>query len=139
MSRRDIYHNTVKSALQKAGWRITHDPFPLEIGRKRLSIDLSAERLISASRETEEILVEVKSFVGQSDVSDLEKALGQYVLYQQILQDMNVDRKLFLAIPSLTYKSVFKIEIGELLLRNKILNLIVFDQQTESIVQWLPT
>ncbi|MFM6816695.1 MAG: element excision factor XisH family protein, partial [Dolichospermum sp.] len=31
MSRRDIYHNTVKIALQKDGWTITHDPFPLQI------------------------------------------------------------------------------------------------------------
>jgi hypothetical protein len=53
MSGRDIYHDTVKSALQKAGWQITHDPFPLEIGMKRLSIDLGAARLIAASQGTE--------------------------------------------------------------------------------------
>ena len=38
--------NTVKSALQKDGWVITHDPFPLQIGKKRLSADLGAEYLI---------------------------------------------------------------------------------------------
>lgn len=42
MSRRDIYHDTVKRALQKDGWTITHDPFPLRIGNKRLSADLGA-------------------------------------------------------------------------------------------------
>ncbi|MHC5595973.1 MAG: element excision factor XisH family protein, partial [Nostoc sp.] len=81
MPAKDIYHNTVKFALQKDGWTITHDPFPLQIGKKRLSADLGAERLISAEKETQRIVVEVKSFVGQSDVKDLEQALGQYVLY----------------------------------------------------------
>jgi hypothetical protein len=27
---RDLFHNTVKAALQKDGWRITHDPSPLK-------------------------------------------------------------------------------------------------------------
>jgi hypothetical protein len=83
MARRDIYHDTVKRALQKDGWTITHDPFPLQIGNKRLSADLGAERLISAEKGIQKIVVEVKSFVGQSDVKDLEQALGQYVLYRQ--------------------------------------------------------
>ena len=43
MPAKDIYHNTVKIALQKNGWIITHDPFPLKIGKKRLSADLGAD------------------------------------------------------------------------------------------------
>ncbi|WP_366933313.1 element excision factor XisH family protein [Nostoc sp. NMS7] len=39
------------------------------------------------------MVVEVKSFVGQSDVKDLEQALGQYVLYRQILNEMGSDRR----------------------------------------------
>lgn len=65
-----IYHDTVKRALQKDGWTITHDPFPLQIGKKRLSANLGAERLISAERGLQRIVVEVKSFVEQSDVKD---------------------------------------------------------------------
>ncbi|NJL22025.1 MAG: fatty-acid synthase [Leptolyngbyaceae cyanobacterium SM1_3_5] len=95
MPARDIYLNTVRSALQKDGWTITHDPFPLQIGKKRLSAGLGAERLISAEKETQRIVVEVKSFVGQSDVKDLEQALGQYVLYRQILNEMQSDRSLY--------------------------------------------
>jgi XisH protein len=37
---KDIYYDTVKIALQKNGWIVTHDPFPLQIGKKRLSADL---------------------------------------------------------------------------------------------------
>jgi hypothetical protein len=138
VSARGIYHDTVKSALQKDGWTITHDPFPLQIGKKRLAIDLGAERLISAENATRKIVVAVKSFVGQSDVKDLEQALGQYVLYRQILNEMNSERILYLAISRITFNSVFTIELGKVLLKNQIIKLIVFDDESEAIVEWIP-
>lgn len=138
MSARDIYHNTVRLALEKDGWTITHDPFPLQIGKKRLSADLGAERLISAEKELQKIVVEVKSFVGQSDVKDLQQALGQYVLYNQILNEMEIKRVLYLAVSQPTFNSVFSIELGQILLKNQIVRLIVFDDESEVIVQWIP-
>jgi XisH protein len=138
MPRRDIYHYTVKQALEKAGWTITHDPFPLQIGQKRLSADLGAERLISAEKGTEKIVVEVKSFVGESDVKDLEQALGQYILYRQILNEIGEERKLYLAVSRPIFNSVFSIELGQILLKNQIIKLLVFDDTTEEIVQWIP-
>jgi hypothetical protein len=138
VSARDIYHDTVKRALQKDGWTITHDPFPLKIGKKRLSVDLGAERLISAENATRKIVVEVKSFVGQSDVKDLEQALGQYVLYRQILDEMGDVRILYLAVSQLTFNSVFTIELGQVLLKNQIVKLVVFDDESEAIVGWIP-
>lgn len=128
----------MKRALQKGGWTITHDPFPLQIGKKRLSADLGAERLISAERGLQRIVVEVKSFVGQSDVKDLEQALGQYVLYRQILNEMGIERDLYLAVTQPTFNSVFTIELGQVLLKNQVVKLIVFDDEREAIVQWIP-
>ena len=138
MPAKDIYHDTVKRALEKDGWTITHDPFPLQIGKKRLSADLGAERLISAERGLQRIVVEVKSFVGQSDVKDLEQALGQYVLYRQILNEMGVERSLYLAVSQSTFNSVFAIKLGQVLLKNRVVKLIVFDDESEAIVQWIP-
>ena len=138
MPAKDIYHDTVKRALQKDGWIITHDPFPLQIGRKRLSADLGAERLINAEKGTQKIVVEVKSFVGRSDVKDLEQALGQYILYREVLNEMRIDRSLYLAISQPTFNSVFTIELGQVLLKNQIIKLIVFDDKSEAIVQWIP-
>ncbi|WP_083782381.1 element excision factor XisH family protein [Nostoc punctiforme] len=51
----------------------------LQIGKKSLSADLAAERLISVNKGFQRIVVKVKSFVTQSDVKDLEQVLGQYV------------------------------------------------------------
>ncbi|PSB46291.1 fatty-acid synthase [filamentous cyanobacterium Phorm 6] len=138
MSAKDIYHNTVKRALQKDGWTITHDPFPMQIGRKRLSADLGAERLINAEKGREKIVVEVKSFVGRSDVKDLEQALGQYVLYRQVLNEMQINRNLYLAISEEVFNSVFTIELGQVLLKNNLVKLLVFDKKSEAILQWIP-
>ncbi len=48
------------SKLQNDGWTITHDPSPLQIGKKRLSVDLGAERLISAEKGIQKIVVEAR-------------------------------------------------------------------------------
>ncbi len=80
MSARDIYHNTVRTALQKDGWIITHDPFSLEYGIRRIYADLGAEKLFAAEKESRKIVVEVKSFRRPSEVEDLQEAVGSYVL-----------------------------------------------------------
>lgn len=76
MPSKDIYHETVKNSLIKDGWAITHDPLKLGLGKRRLYVDLGAEKLIAAQKGTAKIAVEVKSFVGASEIEDLEKALG---------------------------------------------------------------
>jgi XisH protein len=138
MTRKDIYHYTVKKALDKDDWKITHDPFRLRIGKKRLAMDLGAERLISAEKGTRKIVVEVKSFVGRSDVKDLQQALGQYVLYHQVLVEQNIGRELYLAVPLRTYQSIFQSELGAILLKNKLVRLLVFEEIQEVIVEWVP-
>jgi hypothetical protein len=95
-------------------------------------------RLINAEKGTQKIVVEVKSFVGRSDVRDLEQALGQYILYRQVLNEMRIDRNLYLAISKPAFKSVFTIELGQVLLKNQIAKLIVFDEKSEAILQWIP-
>jgi XisH protein len=63
MPAKDRYHDTVKNALIKDGWTITHDPLRIRLARgKNLFVDLGAERLLAAERGTEKIAVEVKSF-----------------------------------------------------------------------------
>jgi XisH protein len=85
MPAKDIYHNAVRNALEKDSWQITKDPFILKWGTRDLYIDLGAEKLIAAEKSGEKIAVEIKSFIGASPVTDLENALGQYILYYDIL------------------------------------------------------
>ncbi len=136
MPARDIYHNAVKNALIKDGWKITHDPLRLEWGGRDLYIDLGAEELFAAEKENRQIAVEIKSFIGASDMADLEKALGQYVLYHDVLAETEPTRKLYLAIPRKALVDIFQEPIGKLLLKNNRVQLFSFDPHTEEIVQW---
>jgi len=76
MPKLDIYHDTVKRALEKDNWTITHDPFLLKIGERKLYAELGAARLISAEKGPEKIVVEIKSFIGKSEVNDLEELIS---------------------------------------------------------------
>jgi hypothetical protein len=49
-----------------------------------------------------------------------------------------VSTLLYLAISQLTFNNVFSIELGQVLLKNQIVKLIVFDDESEVIVQWIP-
>lgn len=138
MPARDIYHDVVKQSLIKDGWTITDDPLHLKWGRKDMYIDLGASQLLAAERESQKIAVEIKSFTGRSELDDLEKALGQYVLYLDILVELQPERLLYLALPVWAYESLFEEPLGQLLLKNNRLCLIVFDPDKELIEKWIP-
>ncbi|MFM1843300.1 MAG: hypothetical protein RLZZ490_2042, partial [Cyanobacteriota bacterium] len=126
-------------ALIKDGWTITHDPLSLKLRKgKRLFVDLGAERLIAAEKDTQKIAVEIKSFVGASVMKDLEEALGQFMLYFQLLSRYDPERTLYLAVAEDIRKTVFEEEAGEILIENSIIRLITFDPIQEAIVQWIP-
>ncbi len=72
----DVYHEVVKNALIKDGWTITHDPLILPFGTCKVYVDIGAEAPIAAEKDGRKIAVEIKSFVGVSEVADLESALG---------------------------------------------------------------
>lgn len=67
---KDIYHDTVRTALEKEGWLITDDPLTLKVGRRRVLVDLGAEKLLAAEREGRRIAVEIKSFLSPSPLYD---------------------------------------------------------------------
>ena len=138
MPKRDIYHEAVKRALQRDGWEITHDPFTLQRNRKNLYADLGAERLISAEKGHQKIVVEIKSFVSKSDVKDLEQALGQYVLYQKLLEDFEPERRLYLAVTTTIFNAVFKDGLGDILLAKHVIRVVVFHAEKEVITAWIP-
>jgi len=137
MPQRDLFHTAVVEALQHDGWTITHDPLELAFGDRKVFADLGAERPIGAERGEEKIAVEVKSFIGKSDIHELELAVGQYNLYQAILKHTEPNRLLFLAVPNFAYEGVFSEPIGQLMLEAEQLLLIVFNDQEGRIVKWI--
>ena len=138
MPARNIYHNAVRNALIKDDWTITHDPLSLKWGKKDMYVDLGAEQLLAAEKAKRKIAVEVKSFTGLSEMSDLEKAIGQYIVYHDVLGQVEPDRELYLAVSAEVASGLFEEPIGELLLRNNRVRLLVFEPDAEAIVKWIP-
>ncbi len=67
-----------------------------------------------------------------------ENALGQFIFYNDVLEIREPERTLFLAIRLDVYTKLFETdEAGKLLLRNKRLRLLVFNEETEEIIKWI--
>lgn len=137
MPAKGFFHDAVKHALVKDGWAITDDPLRLRWGSKDLYVDLGAEQLVAAEKAEEQIAVEIKSFAGPSDVKDLEQAMGQFVLYHDVLARQQPARVLYLAVPDDVRHDIFQEPLGQLMLENKRLRLLVFDPQQEVILEWI--
>ncbi len=137
MPAKDTFHDVVKNALIKDGWTITHDPYTLSFGSTRVYADLGAERPIAAERAGQKIAVEIKSFLGDSNVRDLEQALGQFVLYRLLMRNVEPDRLLLLAVPESAYKSILEGSTGRDLIGELQLKIAIFNPDREEILQWL--
>ena len=138
MPAKDFFHDIVRNCLIKDGWEITHDPFVLKWGKKDMFVDLGAEKLLVAQKEGKKIAVEVKSFTGPSEIEDLKNALGQYILYHDILEKVEPDSSIYLAIREAVYVDLFEEPVGTLLLEKQRIQLLVFDHKTEKILKWIP-
>ena len=71
-------------------------------------------------------------------MDDLEKAVGQYILYYDVLKKTEPDRELYLAVPEEIFADLFEEPIGKLLIENQRLRLMVFDPFREVILKWIP-
>jgi XisH protein len=103
MPAKDRYHDAIKNALIKDGWTITADPYLIKYEDAELYADLAAEKPIAAERQGKKIVVEIKSFIGRSLMYDFHNALGQYIVYRNLIQLTEPEYKLYLGIDDLVY------------------------------------
>jgi hypothetical protein len=135
---KDVFHQQVKNALIKDTWNITHDPLTIRISEAvKLQIDLAAESAIAAERDSEKIAVEIKSFIGDSDISAFHTALGQYLNYCQALEEQEPERIVYLAIPVETYQDFFQLPFIQRAIERYQVKLIIYDPKLEEIKQWI--
>ena len=137
MPAKDQYHDCVRQALIKDGWVITHDPLRLSWGGKDLYVDLGAVQLLAAEKGERRIAVEIKSFLGDSEIDDLEKALGQFVLYRAVLAARQPGWVLFLAVPEDVARDVFDAPLGRLMVADQSVRIFGFDSKSEVITRWI--
>lgn len=133
---KDKYHNLIIELLKEDGWVITHDPFYVKTLITKVEIDLGAERVIAAEKDSEKIAVEIKSFLGHSTLHDFYKAVGQFALYLAALEEKEPSRTLFLAIPQNAYSYLFKDPLIQKVATLNHIKLIVFNVKTKKIVLW---
>jgi hypothetical protein len=133
----DFYHIAVRNALIKDGWTITDDLFTIEFKGLRLYADLGAEKRISREVEERRIAIEVKVFNRPSLISELEKAVGQCVIYRSLLSRVDPERKLFLAVSEIIFQDFFQRRAVQVISSDQQINLLIFDSEREAIVQWI--
>jgi hypothetical protein len=104
--------------------------------KRKLQIDVGAERLLAAQKGDDKIAVEIKSFIGANDLEDLYQALGQFILYRKALSVKDPERRLFLSIRVETYQQMFADEEGESLRAEVGINILVVHTNLEEIVLW---
>ncbi|GAA6622548.1 element excision factor XisH family protein [Scytonema sp. NUACC26] len=139
MPARDIFHESVKVALQKDGWTILREDWYIEVDSMGLAIyiDLAAQKLIEAEKDGLRIAVEIKSFVGDSNMTAFQKALGQFLVYVKAVKKQLHEWTVYLAIPVDIYNGFFlKFEFIREMVDEYDLKLIVFHPGTKEIVLW---
>lgn len=137
MPAKDIYHDTVKRALIKDGWTITAENMRFPWGGTQTYIDILAEEIFIAEKEGRKIAVEVKSFIGKSNLSEFEKAIGQFIIYRIAMRKKEPNRELFLAVEKEVYNEFFLNPDVIELVESESLRILIFDKKTEAIVKWI--
>ncbi|MBD2183601.1 XisH family protein [Planktothrix sp. FACHB-1355] len=137
MPAKDIYHDAVKNALIKDGWTITADPYTIEYEDAELYADLAAEKPIAAELNGRKIIVEIKSFISPSLMRDFENALGQYILYRNLLKLNNQRYEIYLAVRDSIFDTFFQRKSIQAVVKLNEIALIVFSNEREEIVEWI--
>ena len=126
----------MRKGLEKEGWIITDDPLEINIGNVEMYIDLGAERILAAEKANEKIAVEIKNFIGSSNISQFHTALGQFFNYRLALEEQEPERILYLAVPLTIYQLFFGLKFIEKAIESSEMKLIVYEPRSEVIVRW---
>jgi XisH protein len=99
-------------------------------------LNLGAERLIAAEKSGQKIAVEIKSFVGTSEVTAFHLALGQILNYRLALKKEAPERILYLAIPKDTYEDFFTRQFIQDSVAEYQVKLLIFDAIKQEVYLW---
>jgi XisH protein len=136
LPRKDRIHDAVKSALVRAGWIVTDDPFRIHYEDVDVYADLRIERT-DGDNSSGALVIEIKSFLDESAVHSLETALGQYTAYRTLLDEVAPELKLYLAIADAIYESQFQRKSFQLVVQKNQVAMLVVDVVREEIVRWI--
>lgn len=126
----DQCHLQMVRALRKAGWMVDEKPYVLRLtSGRRLFVDIKAQY-----DQNEIIIVEVKCFV-DNQVEELYTAIGQYMVYRNLLRRLNIQKQIYLAIPVTAYYGIVE-ELAAEVVQEARIKLILVDIEHEVIERW---
>lgn len=102
-----------------------------------LDADLATERPIAAEKGTRRIVVEIKSLLGRSLITEFYSALGQYLTYKHLLEKREPDREMFLTVSSLVFNDFFQIETIKDIVQTDKVSILTVNIKREEIEQWI--
>jgi predicted NAD/FAD-dependent oxidoreductase len=79
-----------------------------------------------------------KVFLASQRITELERALGQFMLYRNMLRTTQPDRLLYLAVPEPVMVRLFEDDLGQLLFQHENLRVLSYDPTLEEVLKWLP-
>ena len=92
---------------------------------------------MAAERNRRKIVVEIKSFLSPSPMRDFEIALGQYILYRNLISLTEPEYQIYLAIKDSIYENFFQRESIQDIVKINQLLLLVVEMEKEKILQWI--
>jgi hypothetical protein len=80
----------------------------------------------------------VKGFENiRSYASYLADVLGQYFLYRQTMNYLNIDYPLYLAVPHRAYETLLQEEMSKTVVQAMHIPILTFDPEEEVILSWI--
>lgn len=132
----DQCHEQVVRALQKAGWDVDPGMYFLRVEGVTVFADIRARQINGKPHQI--VVVEVKCFPdNRSDMDELYRAIGQYVIYRNVLKATNKPGVPYLAIPLEAYSRLFTKKVVSMTIDELQIKLILVDIEREEIVRWV--
>ena len=129
----------MRRALEKEGWTITHDSYYIPVDDTTIQIDLAAETPIAAEKDNRRIAVEIKSFLRDSLIVNLQPAIGQYGVYRTLMRRHEPERTLYLALPQRVQERLLSDADYRAILREMQVRLIFYEPDEEVLSEWIET
>lgn len=82
-------------------------------------------------------MLKLRALLGDRALYDFHGALGQYIVYRNLIQLTEPEYKLYLAIDDLVYKNFFQRKSIQLITNENKLLLMVVEMEKEEILQWI--
>ncbi len=79
----------------------------------------------------------MKSFISNSPTHELNAAIGQFIAYRLALEELEPDRKVYLAVPIATYSDFMQRPFPRRIIEVNHVPLLVYDPIQEDMLKWL--